>query len=130
MGRCRPVPPVLRELDRPAGEDARAISGVMQVAISPEVNALHSSLLRRSRVRARHKAAHLAGLRQRLIAEGPQGLARRELSALLWDAEAVELLHRDIWLSAEQALHPWWRHALRHYNENTIRLDRRDFQGL
>jgi len=124
------VPPVLRDLDCPAGEDAMAVSGVMQVAISPEVNALHSSLLRRSRARARHKADHLAGLRKRLIEEGPQGLARRELSALLWDAEAVELLHRDIWLSAEQDLHPWWRHALRHYNENTIRLDRRDFQGL
>jgi membrane glycosyltransferase len=105
---------------------AVVLPGVLQLAISPEVNALHSSLLRRSRVHASHQADYLAGLRKRLLEQGPQSLSRRELNALLWDRHAVESLHRDIWLSAETGLHPWWRHALRHYNESSVLLDRRE----
>jgi hypothetical protein len=102
------------------------VPGVLQLAISPEVNALHSSLLRRSRVHASHQADYLAGLRKRLLEQGTQSLSRRELNALLWDRQAVESLHRDIWLSAETSLHPGWRQALRHYNESSVLLDRRE----
>jgi membrane glycosyltransferase len=106
------VPQILENLDQEA--HAPALPGVLQVAISPEVNALHSSLLRRSRVHARYK--DLAGLRRRLLEEG--SLSRRELNALLWDQASVESLHRDIWLAGEASLHPRWREALQRFNTN------------
>lgn len=125
------VPSILENLD-PAGEPttpppvATSHAGILQLAISPEVNAIHASLLRRSRVHARHRGEYLADLRRRLLVDGPDNLARREILALLWDAAAVELLHREIWLLDEKCLNPWWRTAIRHHNETSIVRDRRD----
>ena len=103
------LPPILRNLD--PGEPA--VPGILQLALSPEVNAIHCSLLRKSH--GHHEAGLLAGLRKRLLQEGPQSLSRRELNALLWDRQAVESLHRDIWISEENSLHPRWRNALRDF---------------
>ena len=124
-------PAILENLDPPAPETRPHASlpghaGILQLVISPEVNAIHSSLLRRSKVHARYREEYLAGLRQRLLADGPDKLARREILALLWDARAVELLHREVWLSDGRSLNIWWRSALRHYNETSVVLDRRE----
>lgn len=102
-------PPILAGLD---GSDSEG-SGLVHLIVSPELNAIHTSLLRRSRVHARHKADYLAGLRSRLLRDGPSGLSRREINALLWDAGALTLLHEEAWTSPEEALHPTWRQALR-----------------
>lgn len=118
-----------REQEVPPIEGIRH-AGILQLAISPEVNAIHTSLLRRSAVHTRHKGEYLAGLRRKLLIEGPDALSRRELSSLLWDAGAVGLLHREIWLLDEKALNVWWRSALRHYNENSAVLDRREISGV
>ena len=123
------TPDILQNLDG-AGEaggqpNATPHAGILRLAISPEVNAIHVSLLRRSRVHARHRAEYLAGLRQRLLVEGPDNLSRRELLALLWDAGAIELLHREIWLLEEKSLNPWWRSAIRHFNEASAVQNRR-----
>ncbi len=128
------TPPILENLDTPAeraGFPSAEFphSGILQLAISPEVNAIHTSLLRRSRVHARHKEEYLATLRDRLLREGPDKLTRREISSLLWDARAVELLHREIWLSDEGTLDPWWKFALRHYNESSAVLHRREISS-
>jgi membrane glycosyltransferase len=127
----RSLPSILESLD-PAIDPtapppvAASHEGILQLAISPEVNAVHASLLRRSRVHARHRGEYLAGLRRRLLIDGPDKLARREILALLWDAAAVELLHREIWLFDEKTLNPWWRAAVRHYNETSVVEDRRE----
>ncbi len=117
------TPPILQNLD--AVPEQKPAPGVVQAAISPEINALHASLLLRSRVHARHREAYLSELRLRLVTAGPEALTRRELMALLWDSQAVEQLHRDLWTSAEPSLHPFWRHALRHYNEMAALEERR-----
>ncbi|MCK9588829.1 MAG: glucans biosynthesis glucosyltransferase MdoH [Terrimicrobiaceae bacterium] len=111
-------PAILENLEgsRGAASSSREVAsraGILELAISPEVNAIHASLLRRSRVHARHREEYLAGLRQRLLAEGPAHLSHREIMSLLWDAGAVELLHREIWLLEEKNLNPCWRAALR-----------------
>ena len=127
------TPAVLRNLD--ATNEAAAMpasephAGILNLAISPVVNAIHVSLLRRSRVHARHRADYLAGLRRRLLVDGPDNLSRRELLSLLWDAGAIELLHREIWLLEEKSLNPWWRSAIRHFNETSAAQDRREISN-
>jgi len=120
------TPEILQNLDAQPNDPTLTPRGIFQVAISPEAQAIHASLLRRSRVHARHKIDYLAALRQRLLSDGPPSLTRRELTALLWDPHAVEQLHRDIWLLPDQDLHPAWQHALRHFNERSELTNRRD----
>lgn len=128
------TPDILQNLDATdlsgVQQNGTPHAGILRLAISPEVNAIHLSLLRRSRVHARHRAEYLAGLCQRLLADGPDNLSRRELLALLWDAGAIELLHREIWLLEEKSLHPWWRSAIRHFNEVSAVQDRREISDF
>ncbi|MDX2081727.1 MAG: glucans biosynthesis glucosyltransferase MdoH [Terrimicrobiaceae bacterium] len=119
------TPDILKNLDGPDAAGS-SIAGVLQVAVSPEVNALHTALLRRSRVHARHRKEYLDGLRQRVLSEGPNALTRRELTALLWDGDAVADLHREVWRSDDSKLAGVWRNALRRFNETAILLDRRE----
>jgi len=37
--------------------------------------------------------------------------------ALLWNADALANLHRQVWRAGDEELHPWWRYAMHHYNE-------------
>jgi membrane glycosyltransferase len=97
--------------------------GLMRVTLDPYVNATHIAILRRTRRHSRAKQDYLDRLRERLLAEGPTTLTRRELMALLWDAEALHRLHRTVWRTAEEALHPWWRRAMHRYNEAGSQLE-------
>ena len=120
----RDEPAILRGLDEPPPALARPETlervphfGLLQALLAPFANSVHLSLLRRSRVRARHRQAYLASLADRLIAEGPDALNRRETMALLWNADALAALHQRLWSTPEAELHPWWRYAMHHYHE-------------
>jgi membrane glycosyltransferase len=118
------VPDILQNLDVPPPALVRPETlenvphyGVLQALLAPFANSVHISLLRRSRVRAKHKEDYLDALATRLLSEGPEALNRREIMALLWSADALTNLHRRIWRMSEGELHPWWRYAMHHYNE-------------
>jgi len=114
------------EVLRQAGEIAPRPrdSGIAAAVLDPYVNALHGSLLRENRlnpVHARALAEMGAGgpevprLRERLLAEGPERLERREKLLLLSDADSLPWLHRQVWLRPAGTLAPWWQAAAREY---------------
>jgi membrane glycosyltransferase len=111
---------------RAAGETAPRPrdSGIAAAVLDPYVNALHGSLLRENRlnpVHARVLAEMGAGgpqmprLRERLLAEGPGKLERREKLLILSDADSLPWLHRQVWLRPAGTLAPWWQEAARKY---------------
>ncbi len=112
-------------LNRPGALEKVARFGLLQVVVAPPINAIHLSMLRRSNVVARHKEKQLERLMTRLLTEGPDALEQRELMALLWDAEAMSKIHREIWRTREDRLHPWWQFAMHHYNEASASMARR-----
>lgn len=118
------TPPILDRLDEtpPALERPAPLLnvphyGVLQAFVAPFENSVHIALLRRSRVRARHRDEHLRTLSERLLAQGPDSLTRRELMVLLWSTDALSDLHRRLWQASEDELHPWWRYAMHHHAE-------------
>ncbi|MFZ4597132.1 MAG: glucans biosynthesis glucosyltransferase MdoH [Terrimicrobiaceae bacterium] len=118
------LPKILENLDGPTNAAPGSHSGLLEVALSPYANSVHVAMLRRSTVKARHKEAYLSDLRLRLLTHGPDSLSRRELLALLWDAEAIALLHREIWQCADDTLHTWWREGMRHFSTASAMRDR------
>lgn len=90
--------------------------GLVQAVLDPLVNALHVSLLRTRPGLTAESREYLESLRLRLLREGPDGLHRRELSAVLYDPDTVLGLHYDLWSSAGGGMAPWWEAALRQYN--------------
>jgi len=111
------VPPILQNLDAAATSATSGThSGLLHVALSPAANSVHIAMLRRSKVKTRYKESYLDQLRSRLLTDGPDSLTRRELLALLWDAEAVTTLHRELWQAPENRIHPWWSTNMRQFN--------------
>ena len=111
------VPPILQNLDAAATSATSGThSGLLHVALSPAANSVHIAMLRRSKVKTRYKESYLDQLRSRLLTDGPDSLTRRELLALLWDAEAVTALHRELWQAPENRIHPWWSTNMRQFN--------------
>lgn len=111
-------PPVLQDLDeippaliRPGTASEKPHQGLAQVILTPWANAVHIALLRRSKARAHHTAA-LDDVTHRLLVSGPESIDRRERIALLWNADALASLHRRIWQTSDEELHPWWRAAM------------------
>jgi len=91
--------------------------GLLQAILDPYVNAIHVSMLRhRPRVSIRTRD-YMQGLTERLLLDGPFGLSPREKRILLWDAEAMEVAHHQLWSRPASQLHDWWQAAFRHYNE-------------
>jgi membrane glycosyltransferase len=99
----------------PPLEPLRKNYGFMQVVIDPYVNAIHIALLRRKNKR-RLDSAYFTQLQNRVVAEGPDVLSRREQMALLLNPECMAWLHEQIWRLPPENLSPWWMIALRHYN--------------
>lgn len=89
--------------------------GLLQVVLDSSVNAVHLALLRAKEPTVEAET-RLAELRRRLLSEGPAAHDRREQYTLLFDAESVARLHRDLWSSLTAGLNPWWRLAIRTYN--------------
>ncbi len=96
-------------------EPLRADYGLLQAVLDPYINAVHVSLLRQRRP-SEEAREYFAHLRERLLAEGPADLTRREKLALLLDAESMIALHRELWRLPPDALADWWRLAMRQYN--------------
>jgi membrane glycosyltransferase len=65
-------------------------------------------------------------LQSKLLGAGPESLTVEERNNLLWDAEALIALHKDLWVSPSGRLANWWQEALRHYNEATAIATRRN----
>jgi membrane glycosyltransferase len=109
-----------------AGETAPrpADSGMADAVLDPYVNALHASLLRENRLNPAYAGVlaqlgaggpEIPPLRERLLAEGPEKLRRREKLLILSDAESLPWLHRQVWLRPAETLSPWWQAAARQY---------------
>ncbi|MCC7300697.1 MAG: glucans biosynthesis glucosyltransferase MdoH [Verrucomicrobia bacterium] len=98
----------------PRLEPLRKNYGFMQVVIDPYVNAIHIALLRRHHKRL--EGTYFTQLQDRVVAEGPDLLSRREQMALLMNPECMAWLHEQIWKLPSEKLAPWWTMALRQYN--------------
>ena len=95
--------------------------GLTQVVLDPYVNAAHCSLLRIKRAPQGAAGRNLKELSDRLLAQGPAALNRREQMVLLRSRQAVTDLHERVWQLPEAQLSTWWRMAMRHYNTLTDR---------
>lgn len=94
----------------------RRFYGVAQVALDPYINAAHVSLLRVKRKLSYPVTASFQKLLERLLTQGPAALTRRELLALLRNADSVTELHDRLWKTPDRQLPEWWKMAMRHYN--------------
>lgn len=111
-------PEVLHGLDaipsalvRPGASSNLPHYGFAQVLLAPWANAVHIALLRRSNARS-HNTAALENISRQLLTLGPDAIDRRGRMAMLWNADALAALHRRIWQTPEEDLHPWWREAM------------------
>ncbi|MDF9832093.1 membrane glycosyltransferase [Ereboglobus sp. PH5-5] len=94
----------------------RADHGLLQAVLDPYVNAVHVSMLRQKETSSEEAREYFARLRERLLFEGPGGLAQKEKVGLLYDAESMIWLHRELWRRPARDLAEWWRLAVRQYN--------------
>jgi membrane glycosyltransferase len=93
--------------------------GLLQAILDPYIHAIHVSLLRLREQVSEKAREYSEELRAKLLGQGPRSLSEDERNALLWDADALIALHRELWVSPAGQLDPWWQNALRHYNEAT-----------
>ena len=96
-----------------------------QALLSPYIAALHLAMLRqRTGPRAAETPSpSLFDLRERLIREGPSILKPKEKLRLLWDAETVFWLHRELWSRPAASLHRDWN-PLQTENATTALLEK------
>ena len=113
-----PLPELVRLEDRmaalaltretgPAPDD-----GLRDAVTDPYVNAIHVSQLRTKDDSSPANESRFAGLRERLLREGPAALTARDKLALLLDADSMSRLHRELWAKPEAELAVSWREAL------------------
>lgn len=115
-------PEELKDLDD-AGENSAIPSPLwVQALLCPYVHGVHLSLVRqRSSSNATEVPSQsLTDLRERLILEGPQVLNAKETLRLLWDAETVFWLHRELWSRPGKELHPQWVELQANGGENQL----------
>ncbi len=93
--------------------------GIAQVVLDPYINAAHVSLLRVKRKLSYPLTAYFRQLGDRLLAQGPAALTRRELLALLRNANAMSEAHQRLWETPDAQLPDWWKQAMRYYNTLT-----------
>lgn len=89
---------------------------LMQVVLDPYINAMHIGLVRRGRIHAR-TGEYFERLQLRLLRDGPSMLTLREKKALLLHVPSLSALHNNLWLTPYDKLSPWWRLAMRRYND-------------
>jgi len=103
----------VRQVPSPDGDWTRPSAGLGRVVAEPAIHAVHLSLLRVRRPAEAATAKYREALRERLLADGPASLDRREQFAVLWDGDSLRWLHRELWSRPMQSLHPWWQQRLR-----------------
>ena len=89
--------------------------GVVAAVVDPYVNGVHVSLLEPSEWSPAEES-----LAERLLALGPDGISRSEMSELLYLAPAMLMVHRAVWLRPADGIHPLWTQAVESYRR---RLD-------
>ena len=102
------TPPELQKLEDAGDEEPPHLW--TQALLSPYVHAVHLSMVRQpSQPGQDHEPSEsLVKLRERLIREGPQVLTPKEKLRILWDAETVFWLHRELWARPGHEMHPMW----------------------
>jgi len=95
--------------------------GVAQVLLDPYINAAHVSLLRAKRKLSYPSTAYFKTLNDRLLTQGPGSLNRREMLAVLRNADSMTEAHDRLWKMPDRLLPEWWKLAMRHYNVLTGR---------
>jgi membrane glycosyltransferase len=101
----------------------RGNAGLLQVILDPFVHAVHRSMVR---ARAWHRTQGERGRRvlERLLEQGPDSLSSEDKNRLLYDTDALEWLHRELWSRPTKQLAPWWARALRDYNQHVYSVER------
>jgi membrane glycosyltransferase len=96
-----------------------------QALLSPYIASLHLAMLRqRTGPRSDETPSpSMFDLRERLVREGPSILKPKEKLRLLWDAETVFWLHRELWSRPAASLHPDWN-SLQTEEETTALLQK------
>lgn len=102
-------PRELEEVEESADVEEAPLHGLIFTIADPMANAVHLSLLRPRSPQLQETSAYLSELRERFLVEGPGALNARQQFALLWDAESICLLHRDVWSRPQERLHECWR---------------------
>jgi membrane glycosyltransferase len=123
------IPPPPREspfFQQPAYADH---FGLLQAVLDPYIHAIHVSLLRLRDQVSEETRGYYDELRSKLLSDGPSSLTREERNNLLWDAEALMSVHKELWICPGSGLDTWWQQALRHYNEATEIATRRSVAG-
>jgi membrane glycosyltransferase len=99
--------------------------GLLQATLDPYVHAVHVSLLRQRDQAPEKVKEYSEELSRKLLAQGPSALLPEERIALLWNADALIGIHKEVWISPADRLHEWWLQAMRNYNESVAILVRR-----
>lgn len=90
--------------------------GIAQVLLDPYINAAHVSLMRVKQKLNHGMTTYYKSLCDRLLTRGPDALSRRELLALLRNADSMAHAHDLLWKMPNRLLPNWWTMAMRHYN--------------
>jgi membrane glycosyltransferase len=99
--------------------------GLLQAVLAPSVNAIHVSMLRQRAEASPRTREYVTSLADRLLLSGPSALTPAEKRTLLWDAEAMQSMHQQLWQSPSAQLHEWWQAAFRQYVESKAISTRR-----
>ena len=91
-------------------------SPVAFTLLDPYAHALHLSMLAPQDHAADKETDDLTAISRDILARGIDGIARKDLQAVLASPEACAAIHRDIWRSDTAALAPAWRHLLAAYS--------------
>jgi membrane glycosyltransferase len=83
--------------------------GLLQAVLDPYIHAVHVSLLRLREQVSDRTRDYYEELRSKLLAQGPQSLTAEERNNLLWDADALIALHKDLWICPSGTLDNWWQ---------------------
>jgi membrane glycosyltransferase len=106
------------------GGEASATAGPASwtaALLCPYVHAVHLAMVRHHPTGGNSEpSSSLAQLRERLIREGPQALQGREKSRLLWNADTVYWLHRELWSRPGAKLHPSWAALQKESSSNPL----------
>jgi membrane glycosyltransferase len=103
------TPPELEGLAEEHEEATPSIPLWTHALLCPYVQAVHLSMVRqRSSNSSENTPRSQEILRERLLREGPHALSPKDKLRLLWDADTVFWLHRELWSRPDRELHPSW----------------------
>ena len=97
---------------------APAREGVVAAVVDPYVNGVHVSLLETD------AQNHPDALMERWLAEGPDSLNKQEMAEVMYSAQAMLQMHRNVWSLPFDQMHISWSRAVESYR---TRLE--DFSG-